>query len=98
MKVFDAHAHIYPAAVAENAVTSLGKFYDFTPDGRGTTDDYIESSVAAGCEGFLILGVATNARQTPAVNDFIADFIGESRNNGFDAVWIYGNKSGYSRY
>ena len=90
MKVFDAHAHIYPAVVAEKAVTSLGKFYDFTPDGLGTTDDYIESSVAAGCEGFLILGVATNARQTPAVNDFIADFIRESSNNGFDAYVFMG--------
>ena len=90
MKIFDAHAHIYPTAIAEKAVDSLGNFYDFSPDGLGTTDDYTESSAAVDCSGFLILGVATNARQTAAVNDFISDFIKKSRNDGFDAYGFMG--------
>ena len=90
MKIFDVHAHIYPTAIAEKAVASLGNFYDFSPDGLGTTDDYTESSAAVGCSGFLILGVATNARQTAAVNDFISDFIKKSRNDGFDAYGFMG--------
>ena len=39
MKIFDIHTHIYPDAIAERAVTALGKFYDFVPQGKGTYAD-----------------------------------------------------------
>ena len=83
MKVFDIHTHTYPEAIAEKAVTSLGKFYDFVPEGKGTYADLEESASACDVRGFLLFSVATNAHQVEKVNSSIAALVQKSRENGY---------------
>lgn len=90
MKFFDAHIHVYPDAIAERAVNSLGAFYEFIPEGTGTRADFFESSKRGGCCGFIALGVATNAAQTASVNNFLAQTVEIARKDGFDAYGFMG--------
>lgn len=83
MKVFDIHTHTYPEAIAEKAVTSLGKFYDFVPEGKGTYADLEQSASACDVRGFLLFSVATNAHQVEKVNSSIAALVRQSRENGY---------------
>ncbi len=89
-KVFDAHTHTYPEAIADRAVVALGKFYDFAPQGKGTYADLIKSGSEAGYNGFLLFCVATNAHQVPHVNDSIAALTKDARARGFDCVGLAG--------
>lgn len=89
-KIFDSHVHIYPDAIAEKAVAALGKFYDFVPEGLGTRNDYIETAEKAGCKGFFVLCVATNAHQVRTVNDYTADTVKHSRRMGFESYGFMG--------
>lgn len=90
MKFFDAHIHIYPDAIAERAVNSLGAFYEFVPEGKGTRSDFFDSIKNRGCCGFIALGVATNAAQTASVNNFLAETVTLGRKKGFDAYGFMG--------
>ena len=83
MKVFDIHTHTYPEAIAEKAVTSLGKFYDFVPEGKGTYADLEESASSCDVRGFLLFSVATTAHQVEKVNSSIAALVQKSRENGY---------------
>ncbi len=89
-KNFDIHTHIYPEKISEKATVNLGKFYDFHVDGKGTYADLEAHGAAAGTEGFLILGVATNKSQITSVNDFIAETVNYSRSRGFKSVGFMG--------
>ena len=71
-RIFDAHTHTYPELLSVRATDNLGKFYNFVCQRAGTVDDLMASSRDAGVEGFLILGVATNARQVRHVNEAVA--------------------------
>ncbi len=84
-KVFDAHTHTYPAAIAQKATVNLGAFYNFRVTREGTVDDLIDTSKRAGVGGFLILGVATNARQVRHVNDAVASDVMRAREAGLKA-------------
>lgn len=44
-KIFDIHTHTYPEAIAEKAVTALGRFYHFTPEGKGTYAELEQTAV-----------------------------------------------------
>ena len=85
MKIFDVHTHIYPDAIAERAVAALDKFYEFVSDGKGTYDDLAASSKKNGVSGFLLLCVATNARQIHRVNESIISAVKRGREDGFEA-------------
>lgn len=84
-KIFDAHAHTYPELLSFRATQNLGAFYNFRVKHKGTVDDLMETSRKAGVSGFLILGVATNARQVRHVNEAIASDVMRARENGFHA-------------
>ena len=85
MKIFDIHTHIYPDAIAERAVTALGKFYDFVPQGKGTYADMTASDREAGVCGFLVFSVATNAHQVHRVNECLIEVMKRGREDGFEA-------------
>lgn len=78
-RIFDIHTHIYPDEISEKAVINLGKFYNFVPEGKGTETDMCSDAKAFGVGGFLVFSVATNARQVPKVNDFIAALVKRER-------------------
>lgn len=82
-KIFDIHTHTYPETIAEKAVTNLGKFYDFVPEGLGTYADLSAKAPAGNVKGFLLFSVATNAHQVQKVNDGIASLVKKSRDEGF---------------
>ncbi len=89
-KIFDIHTHTYPEAIAEKAVTNLGAFYDFVPEGKGTYADLSAQAPAYNVRGFLLFSVATNARQVQKVNDSIAALAEQSRREGFLTVGFAG--------
>lgn len=89
-KVFDIHTHTYPEAIAERAVASLGKFYDFVPQGKGTYADLSSQAEASNVRGFLLFSVATNAHQVEKVNSSIAALAEQSRREGFLTVGFAG--------
>ncbi len=89
-KIFDIHTHTYPEALSAKATENLGKFYDFHVEGKGTVSDLIKNSEDAGISGFLILGVATNARQVKRVNEAIASDVAIAREAGFHAYGFAG--------
>ena len=90
MKVFDIHTHTYPEAIADRAVESLGRFYDFVPEGRGTYADLSAHAPACDVRGFLLFSVATNAHQVEKVNSTIAALAEKSRGEGYTTVGFAG--------
>ncbi|MBQ8747206.1 MAG: amidohydrolase family protein [Clostridia bacterium] len=89
-KVFDIHTHTYPEVIAEKAVTNLGKFYDFVPEGLGTYAHLSAQAPENNVKGFLLFSVATNAHQVQKVNDCIAALAQKSRDEGFLTVGFAG--------
>lgn len=89
-KIFDIHTHTYPEAISEKAVSALGKFYNFVPEGDGTYNGLSFGAKEAGVEGFLLFSVATNAHQVQKVNDSIACLAKRSREEGFKTVGFAG--------
>ena len=94
-KIFDIHTHTYPEAIAEKAVTSLGRFYDFVPEGQGTYAELEALGQRAEVCGFLLFSVATNGHQVPKVNDSIAALVELSRSHGFETVGFAGMHQDY---
>lgn len=77
MKIYDAHAHIYPAKIADKAVAAIGSFYGIPmAGGTGTADDLIASGSQIGVSKYLVHSTATNPQQVRAINDYI---IGECK-------------------
>lgn len=94
-KIFDIHTHIYPERIADKASVNLGKFYNFVVEGKGTYAHLEEQGSAAGVDGFLLLGVATNPTQVMSVNDFIAETVKNSRSRGFESFGFMGMHQDY---
>ena len=84
-KIFDAHTHTYPEILAYRAVQNLSNFYNFHVDCAGTVQDLMNNCRDVGASGFLLLGVATNARQVRHVNDAVAADLAAARSAGFRA-------------
>ena len=78
-KIFDAHTHSYPPAIAERAVASLMDFYKFTfpLDAKGTYEDLREMELRGGSCGFMMFAAATNPAQVIKANDYIAKIMHE---------------------
>ena len=72
MEYFDIHAHVFPVALAEKAVGWLESYYGYRWDGRGVTDDLIESMDDASVGRAVIFSSATKPTQVRDVNDFLA--------------------------
>lgn len=72
MKIYDAHAHIYPGKIAERAVAAIGSFYDIPmAGGSGTVEDLIASGSQIGVSRYLVHSTATNPQQVRAINNYI---------------------------
>ncbi len=94
-RVIDIHTHTYPEKIAAKAVESLGRFYDFVPEGNGTYDELSSRAKGSGVEGFLLFSVATNAKQVEKVNDSIAALAARSVSEGFLTVGFAGMHQDY---
>ena len=73
-RIFDAHCHIYPEAIARKAVEGIDRFYDHLPFAPydGTTETLLRIGREAGISHFLVHSVATAPRQVSSINRFIA--------------------------
>lgn len=94
-KVFDIHTHTYPEAIAEKACASLGKFYEFIVQGKGTYADLESQAKENNVGGYLLFSVATNAHQVEKVNSSIASLAELSRSHGFKTVGYAGMHQDY---
>lgn len=72
MKLFDAHTHCFPDALAGKALPKLAEVSGCIYHGSGTYASLCEKERAAGADGFLILHIATKPEQTEPVNRFAA--------------------------
>ncbi len=72
MTVIDAHAHIYPAKIAERAVSSVGDFYNLQMDGEGTAEACLRVCEATPITNFIVHSVAVKPSNVESINDFIA--------------------------
>ena len=73
-RIFDAHCHIYPEAIAPKAVEGIDRFYDHLPfrPYDGTTGTLLRIGREAGISHFVVHSVATVPRQISSINRFIA--------------------------
>lgn len=85
--IIDAHAHIYPAKIAEKASKAIGLFYDTTMAWNGFQEELIKSGDKIGVTNYLVHSTATKATQVQSINDFIIDSVNkESRFIGFGTI------------
>jgi len=90
MRIFDAHAHIFPEKIAEKATENIGRFYGITMSHNGSSEYLKESAAKIGAEGCLVCSVATRPAQVKAINDFIAGQLKENPTFvGFGTVHPY---------
>ena len=71
--IIDAHAHIFPEKIAENATVNIGHFYDLPMNSTGMSSKLLESGKKIGVQKYLVCSTATNPRQTSSINTFIAN-------------------------
>jgi len=90
LKFFDIHTHVWPEKISAAACRNLGNFYVFPIEGKGTVADLAETSIANGISGVLMLSVATNAKQVPAVNAGAAAAVKTMRDMGLKAYAFAG--------
>lgn len=72
MEIIDAHAHIYPAKIAEKATQAIGDFYGIKMSmPAGVSERLIETGKAAGITRYVVHSCATKAEQVAHINEFI---------------------------
>lgn len=72
-EIIDAHAHIFPEKIAENATVSIGQFYDLPMRNCGSSEKLIECGSKIGVTQYLVCSTATKPHQVSSINSFIAD-------------------------
>lgn len=72
-EIIDAHTHIFPEKIAENATVNIGRFYDLHMDNYGMSRKLIEAGKSIGVSRYLVCSTATVPHQTSAINQFIAN-------------------------
>lgn len=70
-EIIDAHAHIFPEKIAENATVNIGSFYDLPMDNCGCGKKLIEAGSKIGVTRYLVCSTATSPRQISSINSFI---------------------------
>lgn len=70
-EIIDAHAHIFPEKIAENATVNIGKFYDIPMESCGVSEKLLESGRKIGVSQYLVCSTATTPHQISAINTFI---------------------------
>ena len=53
-EIIDAHAHIFPEKIAENATANTGRFYDLHMDSIGVSKKLIEGGRDIGVSKYLL--------------------------------------------
>lgn len=72
MRIFDTHAHIYPAKISNKASDTIGKFYGLPMKAEGATaEDLLSSGKKIGVEKYVVHSTATKKQQVKSINDFI---------------------------
>lgn len=71
-RIVDAHAHIFPQKIAENATSNIGSFYDLHMESCGVSDQLIASGSKIGVEKYLVCSAATKPNQIASINNFLA--------------------------
>lgn len=71
LKIADAHAHIFPGAIAEKAKESVGNFYHLPMYTTGFPHTLIEEGSKIGVTRYLVCSAATTPEQVCSINDFI---------------------------
>ena len=86
--IFDAHTHIFPDKVAEKAAKNIGTFYGYPMALDGRVESLLAEMDECGIDRALVHSVATTAKQTRNINDFIADEVNmhPDRFTGFMAM------------
>ncbi len=69
--IIDAHAHIYPTAIAHKAAEAIGDFYDIPMGYDGSVENLLSFGKQACVSRFLVHSVATSAHQVKSINRFI---------------------------
>lgn len=72
VKIIEFHAHIYPPAIAERAIQSVGQFYSLNMNGLGTAELLLEEGKKAGVGEFVINSVAVTPARVEVINNFIS--------------------------
>ena len=72
-EIIDAHSHIFPEKIAENATVNIGHFYGIPMSDCGISDKLIESGNKIGVSHYLVCSVATTPHQVNSINHFIAE-------------------------
>jgi predicted TIM-barrel fold metal-dependent hydrolase len=81
--IIDAHAHLYPDAIAEKASGSIGAFYSMPVMYDGGAQALLRACHRAGVEKCVLSSVATTPAQVRSINSFLAD---EKDRLGFAAL------------
>ncbi len=86
--ICDFHAHIFPDAIAEKAVNSIGDFYGLTMEENGRLSGLVENYDRAGIWHAVIHSVAIRPGNVGAINAFIADSVRKypDRLTGYAAI------------
>lgn len=71
-EIIDAHAHIFPEKIAENATVNIGRFYDIHMESCGMSKKLIEGGDTIGVSKYLVCSTATVPHQVKSINKFIA--------------------------
>lgn len=86
MRIIDVHTHVWPDAIAEHAITSVGAQGHIEPRYDGTVDGLKASMDRAGIDVSVVLPVATKPGQVATINDFSAGLVGDPRIVPFGAM------------
>ncbi len=72
MRIIDAHTHIFPQKIVNEALAATNEFYPYTViKGKGTPEDLLETGRKAGIDRFVVFSAATAPHQVVSINDFI---------------------------
>lgn len=80
-EIIDAHAHIFPEKIAQNATINIGHFYDLPMESCGISKELINSGNKIGVSQYLVCSTATTPHQISSINAFIANEC--QQNNSF---------------
>jgi predicted TIM-barrel fold metal-dependent hydrolase len=83
--IVDAHAHIFPDALAERAMAALSKAYGATPVGSPTCAGLLAHMDECGVDRAVVVPVATRPAQVGPANEWVLG-LGEPRLIAFGAL------------
>jgi predicted TIM-barrel fold metal-dependent hydrolase len=86
MRIIDVHTHIWPDALAEHAVSSVGSQGHISPFYDGTVAGLKAAMDRAGIDVSVVLPVATKPGQVRSINDWAAGLLGGDRIVPFGAM------------